>query len=196
MRDGRSASTKSRAWSIAPGEAPAKTDEAPQPAAVDAPRSHETLAVFDKWLRLPNKTPIYAALGTVAANLLPGDPVWLGIIGPPSSAKTEILNATARLPKVVQAATLTVAGLLSRHAEKTARQGRARRTAAADRRLRLPRAERLRLDPVDAHRDAGPRCWPRCAKSTTAPGPGMSAATAAARSLGRARSGCCSRPPA
>ena len=69
--------------------------------------------MFDKWLRLPNKTPIYAALGTVAANLLPGDPVWLGIIGPPSSAKTEILNATARLPKVVQAATITVAGLLS-----------------------------------------------------------------------------------
>ena len=73
----------------------------------------ETLKVFDKWLALRDKTPIYAALGAVAANLLPGDPVWLGLIGPPSSAKTEILNALARLPKVVQAATLTVAGLLS-----------------------------------------------------------------------------------
>ena len=36
------------------------------------------------------------------------------------------------------------------HAEKTARQRRARRPAAADRRLRHHRAERLRLDPVDA----------------------------------------------
>jgi hypothetical protein len=73
----------------------------------------ETLAVFKQWLILPNLTPVYAVLGTVAANLLPGDPVWLGIIGPPSSAKTEILNSTSLLPHVVQAATLSIAGLLS-----------------------------------------------------------------------------------
>jgi hypothetical protein len=73
----------------------------------------ETLKVFEHWLILPNLTPVYAMLGTVAANLLPGDPVWLGIIGPPSSAKTELLNSTSMLPKVVQAATLTPAGLLS-----------------------------------------------------------------------------------
>jgi hypothetical protein len=73
----------------------------------------ETLAVFKKWLVLSNDTPILAVLGTVAANLLPGDAVWLGLIGPPSSAKTEILNSTSLLPNVVQAATLTPAGLLS-----------------------------------------------------------------------------------
>jgi hypothetical protein len=37
----------------------------------------------------------------------------MGLIGPPSSAKTEILNSVSRLPNVLQAATLTVAGLLS-----------------------------------------------------------------------------------
>jgi hypothetical protein len=73
----------------------------------------ETLAVFNKWLVLPNETPILAVLGAVAANLLPGDPVWLGLIGPPSSAKTEILSSTAMLPYVVPAATLTPAALLS-----------------------------------------------------------------------------------
>ena len=73
----------------------------------------ETLEVFQRWLKLPNWTPVYAVLGTIAANILPGDPVWLGIIGPPSSAKTEILNSTSMLPRVVQAATLTPAGLLS-----------------------------------------------------------------------------------
>ena len=73
----------------------------------------ETLAAFERWLLLPDPTPVYAVLGAVAANLLPGDPVWLGLVGPPSSAKTEILNSISLLPKVVQTATLTVAGLLS-----------------------------------------------------------------------------------
>jgi len=73
----------------------------------------QTLAVFRRWLALTDETPIYAVLGTVAANLLPGDAVWLGLIGPPSSAKTEILNATSRLPYVVPTATVTPAGLLS-----------------------------------------------------------------------------------
>jgi hypothetical protein len=73
----------------------------------------QTLNVFDHWLILRDTSPIYAVLGAVAANLLPGDPVWLGLIGPPSSAKTEILNSLSMLPHVVQAATLTPAGLLS-----------------------------------------------------------------------------------
>jgi hypothetical protein len=86
----------------------------PQPARVFAPSSIEqALEVFTRWLILPDTTPVYAMLGAVAANLLPGDPVWLGIIGPPSSAKTEILNSTSDLPYVQQAATLTPAGLLS-----------------------------------------------------------------------------------
>lgn len=73
----------------------------------------QTLEVFDRWLVLRDRVPIYAVLGTIAANLLPGDPVWLGLVAPPSSAKTEILNSIALLPYVYQAATLTPAALLS-----------------------------------------------------------------------------------
>jgi hypothetical protein len=87
----------------------------------------QTLEVFERWLILPNRMPVYAVLGTVAANLLPGDPIWLGVIGPPSSAKTEILNSISLLPHVVQAATLTPAGLLSgtpkKQYDKAARGG-------------------------------------------------------------------------
>jgi hypothetical protein len=71
------------------------------------------LEVFERWLILPSRTPVYAVLGTVAANRLPGDPVWLGLVAPPSSAKTEILNSVSSLPYVYQAATLTPAALLS-----------------------------------------------------------------------------------
>jgi hypothetical protein len=52
-------------------------------------------------------------LGTLVANLLPGDPVWLGLVAPPSSAKTELLNSISGLPFVVSVSTLTLASLLS-----------------------------------------------------------------------------------
>jgi hypothetical protein len=44
---------------------------------------------------------------------LPGPAVWLGLIAPPSSAKTELLNATLRLPKVELVTTASPAALLS-----------------------------------------------------------------------------------
>src|SRR5262249_47303808 len=74
------------------------------------PRSlAEVERVFDDWLCLPDHTPLYAMLGTIAANRLPGDPVWLGIIAPPSSAKTELLNSTSKRRFTVEQATLTPA---------------------------------------------------------------------------------------
>jgi hypothetical protein len=90
--------------------APAEPKPEPEPAAYTIT---DAIKVFRKWLILKDATPVYAMLGTVAANLLPGDPVWLGLIAPPSSAKTELLNSVTGLPNVVQAATITPSGLLS-----------------------------------------------------------------------------------
>ena len=50
-------------------------------------------------------------LGTVAANLLPGDPVWLGVIRPPSSASTHVASGEKR--DVVTAARLKRMGVVS-----------------------------------------------------------------------------------
>jgi hypothetical protein len=86
----------------------------PDPAPTGPPSTiTQTLAKFDEWLLLKNQTPVLAVLGAIAANYLDGDAVWLGVVAPPSSAKTEILNATSSLPEVVQTATVTPAGLLS-----------------------------------------------------------------------------------
>ena len=81
------------------------------------------ITVFEKWLILKDHTPIYAMLGAIAANLLPGDPVWLGLIAPPSSAKTELLNSISGLPHVIQAATVTPSGLLSGTPDKQKDKG-------------------------------------------------------------------------
>jgi hypothetical protein len=84
----------------------------------------ETVAVFTQWLYLPDVEPIYAALGAAAANYLPGAPVWLVLVGPPASGKTEILHALGRLPDVYQAATLTKASLGSSRDENVCRRSR------------------------------------------------------------------------
>jgi len=71
------------------------------------------LATFQKWLYLPDAMPLLAVLGTVAANRMLGDPVWLLLIGPPGGGKTELLQPLAGLPDVHMTSTLTEPALLS-----------------------------------------------------------------------------------
>jgi hypothetical protein len=78
----------------------------------------EVIEAFGRWLILKDPTPLYAVFGAVAANLLEGDPVWLGLIAPPSSAKTEILNSLSTLPDVVQVSSLSPASFLSATSKK------------------------------------------------------------------------------
>jgi len=73
----------------------------------------EVIATFRRHLYLPDATPLLAVLGAVAANMQPGDPTWLLMVGPPSSGKTEILQAVRDVEHVHPAATLTEAALLS-----------------------------------------------------------------------------------
>lgn len=73
----------------------------------------ETVAVFRRWMHLPDPSALYAALGAAAANMLPGEPVWLLLVGSPGSGKSEILQSLRSLPDVHPTATLTEAGLLS-----------------------------------------------------------------------------------
>lgn len=56
---------------------------------------------------------LYVVLGTVAANMLDGDPVWLLLVAASGGGKTEFLNALLRLEGVHTAAVLTEAALLS-----------------------------------------------------------------------------------
>lgn len=116
----------------AAAEPPSPPPPPPSPGAGATPSSgsapglsvlENTMQAFERWLLLPSRTPVYAMLGAVAANLLPGEPVWFGIIAPPSSAKTELLNSITGLSWVVSASTLTPAGLLSGTPRRQQTQG-------------------------------------------------------------------------
>jgi hypothetical protein len=70
-------------------------------------------AAFCEQLWMPDFGMVEIALGTVAANRLPGDPVWTWLVGPPASGKSETLTSISRLPEVHRVSSFTEAGLLS-----------------------------------------------------------------------------------
>jgi hypothetical protein len=73
----------------------------------------DTVTVFRQWLHLDDAAPLYVVAAAVVANLAPGDPVWLLMVAPPSTGKTELLQAIGGLDYVHSVATLTEASLLS-----------------------------------------------------------------------------------
>jgi hypothetical protein len=83
------------------------------PASVANPALERVLNTFREHLHIPDTGPIEILLGAYAANVLPGDPVWLILVGPPSSGKGELLGSLGGLPYLHAAATLTEAALLS-----------------------------------------------------------------------------------
>lgn len=68
---------------------------------------------FRQWLHMPDTGALDAMLGTVAANRLEGDPVWMLLVGPPGGGKSELLNAVSKLSDSHPTGTLTEAALLS-----------------------------------------------------------------------------------
>lgn len=61
---------------------------------------HGLAAEVQEWLYYPEPQPLYVVLGTVAANMMRGVPVWMMLVGPPSSGRTCILDALKDVPKL------------------------------------------------------------------------------------------------
>ena len=60
-----------------------------------------------KWLYFHDMDVLRVLLATVIANRMDGDPLWLFIIGPPSSAKTELIAPLAGLDFIYPLSSLT-----------------------------------------------------------------------------------------
>jgi hypothetical protein len=95
-----------------------RDEELMPPAALTSRALAACREVYRRWLHLPDDDQVVAALGAVAANLLPGDPLWLLFVGPPGCGKTETIHPLATLPYIHPAATFTEAALLSGTAKK------------------------------------------------------------------------------
>lgn len=74
---------------------------------------HKVLEHFRKWLNIKNPEILEVVFGTVFANLIGVDPLWMFIVGPPGSCKTELIRTLEGSKRVESVSTLTPATLIS-----------------------------------------------------------------------------------
>lgn len=79
----------------------------------------DILQTIQKWLFLKDTQVVEVLLATIIANRLPTDPVWLFIIAPPSSAKTELIRALNKIPQIYSISNLTPQTFISGKIGKT-----------------------------------------------------------------------------
>jgi hypothetical protein len=77
----------------------------------------EVVVAFRRWLHLPDARPLLAVLGTVAANRLEGDSIWLLLVGPPGGGKSEVHHDRFDHPRLARRARAC-------HARRAARPSR------------------------------------------------------------------------
>lgn len=70
-------------------------------------------AAFEKWLSLPNTDVIDVVAGAILANRIPGVPIWLVLVGPSGSGKSEMVTAIRRVKGVYPLSNLTPQTFLS-----------------------------------------------------------------------------------
>jgi hypothetical protein len=73
----------------------------------------EARETFQRHLHLPDPLIVDVTLAVVASSHLPGDPIWIHLVGAPSTGKTETINAVQDWPTVYALTELTPAGLVS-----------------------------------------------------------------------------------
>lgn len=78
---------------------------------------------FNQFLYLPDPGIILVTLATVAANRMSGDSLWVLLVGPPGSGKTEAIDALGCLPDIYPVSSFSEAGLLSGSPKKDGATG-------------------------------------------------------------------------
>ena len=90
---------------------PSEKDNEKEPTECILPQ--ELYTSYKKWLYVPDTDIIDAIYGTIIANRLDGDPLWLFVVAPPGMTKTEFIMSTAGANKMHSVSKVTAAGLIS-----------------------------------------------------------------------------------
>jgi hypothetical protein len=170
----------------------------PEKAVLDVPAMtiSQVEAVYARWLHDGDSVTTRVCHAVYVANMmLPGDPVWVFLVGGSGQGKTERLAPLSAMPHAVLASTLSgEAALLS----ATARRDRAEHAHGGLLRRVGDKGVLIVKDSPRSWRwtaPTGARSWPRSARSTTADGTARLAPKAARRSPGRASAGSSPRAP-
>ena len=75
--------------------------------------AEEVYRTYRKWLHLPDTTILDVIFGTVIANRLPGDPLWMFVVAPPGATKTEPLMSLTGGMGIETISSLTAHTLIS-----------------------------------------------------------------------------------
>lgn len=78
-----------------------------------SPALQKVIDTLQNWLYLPDPGVFETVFAAYAANQIEGCPVWLMVVGGPSSGKTEAIVSLLTSPHVISCSTLTEAALLS-----------------------------------------------------------------------------------
>lgn len=68
---------------------------------------------YKQWLHLPDTTVIDVLYGSIIANRLPGDPLWLFLVAPSGATKTEFLLSISESPMIYPTTSMTPHSLIS-----------------------------------------------------------------------------------
>lgn len=77
------------------------------------PTLDEVYTEFKKWLYLDSTDGIAIMLATVISQQIDGEPVWMFIVGPPGSAKTETLSSLSWVENMYMTSSVTPHSLIS-----------------------------------------------------------------------------------
>jgi hypothetical protein len=73
----------------------------------------EVTEAYRKWLHLPSDEALQVIFGSVFANKMQGDPIWVFMIAPPGGSKSELLMSLSKHPIVESTTSLTPHTLVS-----------------------------------------------------------------------------------
>lgn len=77
------------------------------------PSLDEVYAEFKKWLYLDSTDAIDIMLASVVSQQIDGEPIWMFLVGPPGSAKTETLSSLSWVDNAYMTSSLTPHSLIS-----------------------------------------------------------------------------------